>query len=225
VAPNIEGVVEVPIGVDGLGPSIPIIEGDALGVGTTTKGLTPALPISTEPSGIPVRATLPDAVEDIAAVLPPELVPQITPLPGNEAPIPSPIPPPSYVLAPDIPDEGLPPAEHVEPKPAIPAVPAVSGLSPGDASSVAPKGIPVGGTDAPGITPSGEVAAMPGVGSAIPPTCEKAGENAKLLRRVATTVTVHRRFILVSSTDFRPARAFPYRVAASFRRRVDRGVP
>jgi hypothetical protein len=165
-------------------------------------GLTPALPISTEPNGIPVRATLPDAVEDIAAVdevLPLELAPQITPLPGNEAPIPSPIPPPSYVLAPDIPDEELPTAEHVEPKPAIPTVPSVSGLSPGDASSVAPKGIPVGGTDAPGITPSGEVAAIPGVGSAIPPTCEKAGENAQLqLRRAATTVAVHRRFISVS---------------------------
>jgi len=173
----------VPIVVDGLGPSVPITEGDTLGIGTTTKGLTPALPISTEPNGIPVRATLPDAVEDIAAVdegLPLELAPQITPLPGNEAPIPSPIPPPSYVLAPDIPDEELSTAEHVEPKPAIPAVPLVSGLSPGDASSVAPKGIPVGGTDAPGTTPSGEVAAIPGVGSAIPPTCEKAGENAQL---------------------------------------------
>jgi hypothetical protein len=56
-APNIEGVVEVPIVVDGLGPSVPIIEGDALGVGTTTKGLPPALSISTDPNGIPVQAT------------------------------------------------------------------------------------------------------------------------------------------------------------------------
>jgi hypothetical protein len=47
--PNIEGVVEV---ADRVGPGIPIIEGDALGVGTTTKGLTPALPISTEPNGM-----------------------------------------------------------------------------------------------------------------------------------------------------------------------------
>jgi hypothetical protein len=171
-APNIEGVVEDPIVVDGLGPGVPIIERDALGVGTTTKGLTPALPISTEPNGIPVRATLPDAVEDIAAideVLPLELAPQIAPLPAK-APIPSPIPPPSYVLTPDIPDEGLPIAEHVVPKPANPVVPSVRGLSPGDASSVAPKGIPVGGTDAPGTTPSGEVAAIPGIGLPIPST-------------------------------------------------------
>jgi hypothetical protein len=198
--PNIEGVVEVPI-ADRFGPGIPIIEGDALGVGTTTKGLTPALPISTEPSGIPVRAALPDAIEDIAAVdeaLPLGLTPQITPLPGNEVAVPSPIPPPSYVLAPEIPDEGLPIAEHVVPKPAIPVVPSLRGLSPGDASSVAPKGIPVGGTDAPGTMPSGEVAAIPGIGLPIPPTCEKAGENAELqIRRAATIVVVHRRFISV----------------------------
>jgi hypothetical protein len=133
------------------------------------------LPISTEPSGIPVRAALPDAIEDIAAVdeaLPLGLTPQITPLPGNEVAVPSPIPPPSYVLAPEIPDEGLPIAEHVVPKPAIPVVPSLRGLSPGDASSVAPKGIPVGGTDAPGTMPSGEVAAIPGIGLPIQPTCE-----------------------------------------------------
>jgi hypothetical protein len=56
------------------------------------------LPISTEPNGIPVRRTLPDAIEDIAAVdeAPPlGLTPQITPLPGNEVAIPRPIPPPS----------------------------------------------------------------------------------------------------------------------------------
>jgi hypothetical protein len=198
-APNIEGVVEVPI-ADRVGPGIPIIEGDALGVGTTTKGLTPALPISTEPSEIPVRATLPDAIEDIAAVdeaLPLGLTPQSTQLPGNEA-IPSPVPPPSYVLAPDIPDECPPIAKHVVPTPVIPAVPSVSGLSPGDASSVAPKGIPVGETEAPGTMPSGEVAAIPGIGLPIPPTCEKAGENAKLqLKRVAATVASPRRFISV----------------------------
>ena len=84
-------------------------------------------------------------------------------------------------------------------QPAIPAVPSVSGLSPGDASSVAPKGIPVGGTDAPGTMPSGEVAAIPGIGLPIPPTCEKAGENAQLqLKRVATTVAIPQAFHLGS---------------------------
>ena len=74
----------------------------------------------------------------------------------------------------------------------------VSGLSPGDASSVTPKGIPVGGTDAPGTMSSGEVAAIPGIGLPIPPTCEKAGENAELqLKTVATIVAIARRFISV----------------------------
>jgi hypothetical protein len=67
-APVVGGnVLEVPI-VDGNGPTVPIIDGDALGVGTTTNGLTPALPISTEPNGIPVRATVLGDMDDIAAV-------------------------------------------------------------------------------------------------------------------------------------------------------------
>jgi hypothetical protein len=46
---NVEGVPSV----DGLRPGIPIVEGEMPGTGTTTSGLTPALPISTEPIGIP----------------------------------------------------------------------------------------------------------------------------------------------------------------------------
>jgi microcystin degradation protein MlrC len=49
--------------------------------------------------------------------------------------------------------------------------------------------------------PNGEVAAIPGIVLLIPPACAKAGENAELqLRRVATTVAVHRRFISVLLT-------------------------
>jgi hypothetical protein len=117
-APAVAGGAPRVLVVDRLGLTVPNVNGDALGVGAITGGLTPAFPISTEPSGIPGRATLSDAVEDIAAVdkaLPLELAPQIAPLPGSEAPIPSPIPPPSYVPAPDIPDEGLPTAEQVVP--------------------------------------------------------------------------------------------------------------
>jgi hypothetical protein len=52
-APTVEGgVAGTPI-VDGLELSVPNVDGDALGVGTVTNGLIPALPISTEPSGIP----------------------------------------------------------------------------------------------------------------------------------------------------------------------------
>ena len=56
------------------------------------------------------------------------------------------------------------------PLPVIPIMPPGSGLSPGDASSVAPRGIPVGGTDEPGIMPSGDVAPMLGATLPVPPT-------------------------------------------------------
>src|SRR5216684_3503687 len=64
--PDVDGdKPTVPIvGEDGL--RVPIVDGNALGTGTTTNGLTPALPISTEPIGIPVRAPPAGDVEDIA---------------------------------------------------------------------------------------------------------------------------------------------------------------
>jgi hypothetical protein len=111
-APAVAGGAPRVLVVDRLGLTVPNVDGDALGVGTITSGLTPAFPISTEPSGIPGRATLLDAVEDIAAVdeaLPLGLAPQIAPLPGSA------IPPPSYVLALDVPDVGFPAAEQVVP--------------------------------------------------------------------------------------------------------------
>jgi hypothetical protein len=49
-----------------------------------------------------------------------------------------------------------------------------AGLIPGDASSVEPRGIPVGETVEPVPIPSGEVAPMVGVGVAIPVTCATA---------------------------------------------------
>jgi len=178
------------------GVPLPIVEGFGLGVGTTSNGLTPALPISTEPNGIPVRAAPPGEVGDVAAdveALPLELVPHVPDVaapPGN-VPVPTASPPPSkFVLEPDIPNDGLPMAKHVVPFPVIPNAPAGAGpspgdatsvtpmgipLSPGDASSVAPMGIPVGGTGEPGAMPSGEVAPIPGVGLPIPPTCAYAG--------------------------------------------------
>jgi hypothetical protein len=96
--------------VDGFGLSVPNIDGDAPGVGAVSSGLTPALPISTEPSGIPVRATLGAASVD--GTLLPDPV-QVAMLPGNAVPIPNAIPPPSYV--PDVPDDVGLPAEHVAP--------------------------------------------------------------------------------------------------------------
>jgi hypothetical protein len=160
-----------------------IDDGYGLGVGTSVGALTPALPISTEPNGIPGRVAPPGdregiAVDDAPLLL--ALVPQVAavaPPPGIVAPVPAPIaiPPPSkVVLEPDIPDDALPMAEHVVPVPVIPIVPVGGGLRPGDAISVAPMGIPAGEVGEFGVMPSGEVTPIPGVGLPIPPTWAKA---------------------------------------------------
>jgi hypothetical protein len=174
------------------GMPLPIVEGFGLGVGTTSNGLTPALPISTEPNGIPVRGRPPGDAGDVAALLV-ELVaqaPDNAALPGSDVPVPVPVPPPSkVVLEPDIPDDGLPVTKHVVPFPVIPIVPAGAPLSPGDASSVAPMGIPAGGTGEPDAMPSGEVALIPGVGLPILPTCANAGMQPKSAACIAAINT------------------------------------
>jgi hypothetical protein len=194
--PVIVGNVGLAIGGSGLGAR--------LGIGATIIGLTPPLPISKEPKGIPVRGAPPGVVGDVAAkdeallleVAP--LVPDIAVLPGIGAPFPIPNPPPSYVvLAPTIPDAGFPIAEPIVPGPVIPIMPLGSGLSPGDVSSVAPRGVPVGGTDEPGPIPSGDVAPMLGVGTPIPPTCAKPEPQ---LTSNADAVTIAKRVIMGSTS-------------------------
>jgi hypothetical protein len=183
------------------GMPLPVVEGFGLGAGTISNGLTPALPISTEPNGIPVRAAAPGDVGDVAAddeapllELVPH-VPEVAAPPGN-VPVPTPSPPPSkVVLEPDIPNDGLPMTKHVVPFPVIPIVAAAAGLSPGDASSVAPMGIPAGGTGEPAAMPSGEVAPIPGVGLPIPPTCANAGMQPK---SAACIAAINRRRIMIS---------------------------
>lgn len=75
---------------------------------------------------------------------------------------------------PEIPLDALPPAEQAVPEVIMPVGSASIGLMPGEVSSVAPSGMPVGPTDVPGCDPpgmpSGEVAAIPGVGTLVPPT-------------------------------------------------------
>ena len=87
-AADIDGVADA----DGLGMGVPMIEGEMVGVGTFSRGLTPALPISTDPNGIPVRETAPSDIEGPAvddAVVPD---PQGVPLPGEPVPVPIPAP-------------------------------------------------------------------------------------------------------------------------------------
>jgi hypothetical protein len=186
------------------GMPLPIVEGFGLGVGTTSNGLTPALPISTEPNGSPVRAAPPGEVGDVEALLL-ELVPHVPEVaapPGN-VPVPTASPPPSkFVLEPDIPNGGLPTAKHVVPFPVV--VPTGTPLSPGDASPVAPIGIPVGGTGTPGAMPSDEVAPMLGVGLPIPPTCANAGMQPKSAACIAAINT--RRIMISIVRTIRPAR-------------------
>jgi hypothetical protein len=55
--------------IDGLEPKVPAEEDESAGAGSEIRGLTPALPISTDPNGMPVRDAPPgdvgtDAVGD-----------------------------------------------------------------------------------------------------------------------------------------------------------------
>ena len=52
------------VGIVGTGPTVNT-GGDTLIVGTAAAELTPRLPISTDPNGIPVRAAPPGAVGDV----------------------------------------------------------------------------------------------------------------------------------------------------------------
>lgn len=55
---------DVTVGIIGVGPTVPTV-GDTPIVGTAAAELTPRLPISIDPNGIPVRAPPPGAVGDV----------------------------------------------------------------------------------------------------------------------------------------------------------------
>ncbi len=142
---------------------------ERFGFRATDGGLRPPPPTSVEPSGIPAGPTVDpgpmdepkggDAVADVAqvvgavALMPPPSKSAVLDSPGTELPMP-----------PDAP--GLPMAAGADEAPAHGApikgaAPDVVGLTPGVASSVAPRGIPVCPTGALGM-PSGDV--MPSAG-------------------------------------------------------------
>ena len=79
-----------------LAPSVAMDEGKMLGGGTTNRGLTPALPISTEPNGIPDREK---PLGDGEGIKPgegaklPEADPHVVMLPGSAVPAPVSAPP------------------------------------------------------------------------------------------------------------------------------------
>jgi hypothetical protein len=187
------------VGIIGTGITVPTV-GDTVIVGTVATELTPRLPISKDPSGSPVRAAPPGVVGDVgvddeAMLLEPEphipdnpdvsIIPEVVDIPDDVdipdvagVPVPDVIPPPSKLAVdPNIPEGEVPMVEHDVPllgMAIVPVTPVGAGLTPGDAISVEPKGIPVGETVEPVPTPSGEVAPSVGVGVAIPVTCAMA---------------------------------------------------
>jgi hypothetical protein len=156
-------------------------------VGTAAAELIPRLPISVEPIGMPVRGTLPGVVGDVgvddAARLPdpaPHMlwVPDVSiradvgGIPDDDCiaivlcgvTVPTGMPPPSKLDAdPNIVDGAVPMVEHTV-LPMIPVEGSGAGLTPAEVISVAPNGMPVPPTGAPGTMPSGEVAESEGVG-------------------------------------------------------------
>jgi hypothetical protein len=203
-------VADDTVGIVGTGPIV-VTAGDTVIVGTAAAELTPRLPISKDPNGIPVRATPPGAVgavevgvDDEATLLEPEphipdmpavsSVPEVvdTPdvlrrlaeldSPDADAPdiaevpvalagasVPIPIPPPSKLAVdPNIDDGEVPTVVHAVPlvvlgTEIVPVTPVGNGLSPAESISVEPSGMPVGPTDVPEPSPSGDVAPRVGV--------------------------------------------------------------
>jgi hypothetical protein len=107
------------------------------------------------------------------------MVPDVAAVAGVALPIA--IPPPSKLAVdPNIPDGEVPMVEHV-----VPVASEGAGLTPGDAISVEPRGMPVGETVEPVPMPSGEVAPMVSVGLAIPLTCAMAALQTTSAGRIA----------------------------------------
>jgi hypothetical protein len=143
----------------------------------------PHIPDMPEVSSIPDVVGIPDDVDipDVA------IVPDVAAV--AVAGVPTPIPPPSKLpMDPNIDDGAVPMVEHVVLLLGIAIVPVASpgaGLIPGDAISVAPRGMPVGETVEPAPIPSGEVAPMVGVGVAIPLTCAMATLQTSSVGKIA----------------------------------------
>jgi hypothetical protein len=152
-----------------VGQGVPSVESgaDGLGVRTSGGGLRPPTFSPVEPKGMPTRPTadadpIPVGDEADAAGAIDELlaaqVPDAVPL----------RPPPSKTeVEPDVPGFAMPVELPTAPVPEHAVAPPIAGtsgdapdvigLTPGDASSVAPSGIPVGATGAAGPMPSGDV--------------------------------------------------------------------
>jgi len=105
-------------------------------------------------------------------------------------------------------DGEVPTVEHVVPLPGMAIVPVTppvgAGLIPGDASSVAPRGIAAPESVEPVPKPSGEVAPMLGVGVAI--ACAMAKSQTKSVGRTAAIREDLIRFLRFATASLRRAR-------------------
>jgi len=137
-----------------------------------------------EVADIPDVAEIADDVESPGEVD----IPDVAAVAG--AAVPMAIPPPSKLAVdPNIDDGAVPMVEHAAPLVGIAIVPVASpgaGLTPGDAISVEPSGMPVGETGEPvAAMPSGDVAPSVGVGVTMLPTCAIAALQTKSAGRIA----------------------------------------
>jgi hypothetical protein len=185
-------------GLESVGKGVSVRAGaDAFGLRATDGGLKPPPPSSVEPSGIPTiptddpgpidEAMGGDAVADAAqapgalAAIPPPSKGAVPEVPVTEPPMPADAPVTGLPVLGDVPVVELPiklpmaadggvdeTAPHVAPS--IGEVPDVVGLTPGVASSVAPRGTPVCPTGAFGM-PSGDVTPSGGRGEVLRGAC------------------------------------------------------
>lgn len=150
----------------------------------------PHIPDIPEVCSISEVVDIPDVAEIAADVESPGEVdiPDVAAVAG--AVVPAAIPPPSKLaLDPNMDDDAVPMVEHAALLVGMEIVPVASpgaGLTPGDAISVEPNGIPVGETGEPvAAIPSGEVAPIVGVGVTMLLTCAIAALQTKSAGRIA----------------------------------------
>jgi hypothetical protein len=195
---------------------------EGFGISATEGGLRPALPISVAPMGMPTAPTGDPGVPAVAAAAaapPPPIGAQgpdglaVVPPPAALAPVPpppalAPMPPPSNAALLEAPVVALVAAAAAAvdnaPPHATPVrgssgdAPDMVGLTPGVASSVAPRGIRVGPTGAGAPMPSGDVMPKGNPGEMLG-ACACAAPQPTTATASAAASTIAKRVIMTSA--------------------------
>src|SRR5215470_16657646 len=195
------GADELESGLVPRGVSELVTGADGFGLSATDGGLTPRLPSSIEPSGIPAGPTdEPGPIDEAAGA---DAVADAAQAPGALAAIPPPsksagldrpgiklaMPADAPVIGPPTPADAGADEAPAHGAPIKGAAPDVVGLTPGVASSVAPRGIPVCPTGAFGM-PSGDVTPSVGRGEVLMGACAWAAPQPRRTAAVATAKRV-----------------------------------